>query len=176
MQDDVIWPGQTESLCKLWVVHTIGWNGNSNTSTKKYLWITSKQSTDAKSLAHVLHCAWNAFAFDRWQEGRNKRFKKKLKCVRVSPCSCLCVEREYTCFALCMCLSLRRVCKPAFRAFILIAMVGYLDYNKRGKLSPPFLLTQLTVPGSSRRSMTVSWTVLLLPWRNRSCRSLRRIQ
>ena len=114
-------------LCKLWLVHTSEANGSANTSSRKYRVDNFKANSstkgpDAKSLAHAFVLA---FAFDRWQQRQSRRFKKAE--MRVSPCSCFCVERVCTGFALCMCFSLRRFCKPAFRAFNLIAMVGYLD-------------------------------------------------
>ena len=106
-------------LCKLWLVHTSDANGSANTSSRKYRVDNFKansnaKGTVAKSLAHALH-----LSLPLPLTGGNRD--------KANACSCFCVERVCTGFALCMCFSLRRFCKPAFRAFNLIAMVGYLD-------------------------------------------------
>ena len=116
-------------LCKLWLVHTSDANGSANTSSRKYRVDNFKansnaKGTDAKSLAHALHLS---LPLPLTGGNRDKANALKKAEMRVSPCSCFCVERVCTGFALCMCFNLRRFCKPAFRAFNLIAMVGYLD-------------------------------------------------
>ena len=93
-------------LCKLWLVHTSDANGSANTSTRKYRVDNLKANsspnagTDAKSLAHALHLCLR-LPLTGGNRDKANAFKKAK--MRVSPCSCFCVERVYTCLALCMC-------------------------------------------------------------------------